>query len=151
MGCRVFRICRQQFLVVFAGLGEIAGFQIQAAKGRLNVGVVRRGFGEIFVSFDGLRIIFRHLSPNCRDHVLFRLRQVLTQGDGFLGGLFSLAVITQAGVSLCQLGKGEREGRIFLGGGFEFFLCLNILSVALETESLVVIAQSSHGLTCGLE
>src|SRR5207253_11100650 len=57
----------------------------------------------------------------------------------------------QTAVALGQLGKSQGKGRVLLGRGLELLLGVEVLSVPLEPDPLVIVAQRSHGLSPGLE
>ena len=88
--------------VMLPSLIEHPSILVQPGQSELNVGIVRGGLGQIFVSLDGFGIVLRNSGVVGKDQVPFLGGKLFGEVHRLARGLFGIAVISQFGVNLAQ-------------------------------------------------
>ena len=131
-GGDVFGIMLEDLFVVGASLLESARRLIEGSQLEIDLGVVRRCLGEVFVGRDRLVRIVDDPGVAGVDQVLFRRRKPFRELHGAARALFGLRVVTQSGVCLTEFRVRKGELRIGLRRLFEFLQRLGLLALAGE-------------------
>src|SRR2546428_2119172 len=150
-GVRILGVAGQEFLVVGASLVQRGGIFIKPPKRILNSRVVRQNLGQVLIGLDGLGVILGHPRVLGQDQIFFLGRNFVAQVHCLAREFLCLVSVSEDGVGPAQLGIGQSEIRVFLGGRFKLLYSVQIFSLMRQLQPVIVVAKSLDGLRRRLE